>query len=345
MNHPSPFIPWFSQEVLQTPSNQVEGNMSDTSTESILQAMELALETTFKNKSTIKPSLYASANCHTSIPHIASKLNIPFFRVACDPLTSSMNMKVLKSLIEQDTNVIVILSMGSNTIKQTYDNIEDFYLEVYSKLKDTTKFHVHIDATFGGLVYPFVKRKWISYPYDTYNVSIHRFYDSRCDKTSLMLVNKMKETFDQTGTPSDFNVKLFNLPDKSTIKKTVKDRIDLRDYLVSMLNLDYTIYCPSMSLCVHIHDIPNEYKEKLNEFNKPLDDVKDFLTYKQQQYTFDCCYFIKELTTKSDIDAFLFAIGQFDEEDQMDPSVQSNPHIPHLLRVPSDLSNPSNLPV
>ena len=170
---------WFTESILCQNPKDIFGYCVANSRESLFMSLWLAKQK-FKDQ---QPIMYASSDCHPSLDNISTILNIPLFRVAATKKMDGMDMELLKELMDEgEPNVIVVLTMGSPQ-KQSYDNIEEFY----KKMKDTVNnLHVHIDASYGGMVYPFMKKSWLKYPFDSFNVSFHKFLDIP-KKCSLLL--------------------------------------------------------------------------------------------------------------------------------------------------------------
>ena len=120
--------------------------------------------------------IYASRDSHFCVAKIADMLCMPIVSIPVLENTGSMDMNILREKIQEskrNQHAIVVLTMGS-TIRNGYDNMDDFYNIVTNTLPDVT-FHIHVDGAFGGAIYPFVKPEWLEYKFDTFNMSFHKY--------------------------------------------------------------------------------------------------------------------------------------------------------------------------
>jgi hypothetical protein len=212
--------------------------------------------------------------------------------------SGGMDMDLLKEFVENDLNSIIILSMGS-TLKQTYDDIKELYEKVIYKLPGT-RFHIHIDGSYGGLVYPFLKKEWLVYPFHTFNVSFHRHL---CLKQNCSLLITKKEL----GLECCDISTLWDLTESSNALMTnlnesfiydhvtaLQEKFILREYFVKHCkNVLLHVY-DELSLNVHLKAIPNiclEYHEKYKS-----------IIYNKTASNFDCSFSIQSHTTKEMID-------------------------------------------
>lgn len=174
----------FAQNVLrmQNPQERVWGYCASGSTEALLNGLWMA-----RKRFPQGTPVYASAECHFCVPKAADMLCMPFVSVETNP-DGTMNMTRLRQCIHENAAdaAIVVLTMGT-TIRNAYDNLDAFYDVVVGTLPDPI--HVHVDAAFGGAIYPFEQPSWLRHPFDTFNVSFHKFWG--CPQPcSLFLVTK-----------------------------------------------------------------------------------------------------------------------------------------------------------
>ena len=146
------------------------------STESLFCAMYTAKCRFLIESKTAQPPIYVSSEAHSGIVAISQTLNLPLFRINAKKYYG-MDMDLLREAIDGEPYAIVIFTMG-DVKNQIYDDIELFYNEVIGKLPNT-KLYLHIDGTIGGMVYQFLKKKLLLYPFDSINVSLHRHIETK----------------------------------------------------------------------------------------------------------------------------------------------------------------------
>ena len=191
----------FAYDILKCAPKSVWGYCASGSTEAIINGLWMA-----RKRFEEVPTVYASKDCHFCVPKAADMLCMRFESVDTDD-DGCMDMDVLgERLKKAKTPSIVVLTLGT-TVRNTYDNIEQFY----TKVKDLSKVHVHFDAAFGGAVYPFTKPEWLLHPFDTFNVSFHKFFG--CPQPcALFLVRKQVKVRIQGN--GCFGKDMVCLPDK-----------------------------------------------------------------------------------------------------------------------------------
>lgn len=280
-NEPDPYqevTDWFARKVLNYREGSLHGITAFSSSDSLYTSLYLAKERFYKEHNNPQPVVFASSEGHSSLQPICKMLNLPLFRVASQK-NKGMDMSLLKEIIEDEPHVIVVLTMGTSH-HQLYDAIDHLYSEVIGELKHQTTFHVHIDATFGGLVYPFLMKKWLAYPFDSMNVSLHRHLDIpyRC---SLFLttpyykdnLDKFKKNVSHTNLFMS-KVSLTHLIDHhlfahnmiSHHKECLMHLVNKKRYFLDM-NKDFTVCYHALSFKIFIKNIPNQLRTRLLQFN------------------------------------------------------------------------------
>lgn len=175
----------FAYNLLQCEEFSLWGYCASGSTESILNGLWMARKRFSKNKESLPATVYASSECHFCVPKAADMLCMPFVEIPCLPDTGQMNMNILAERIATSgTPAVVVLTLGT-TIRNAFDNLDVFF----SKIQNRNQLHVHLDAAFGGAVYPFTKPGWLKHSFDTFNVSFHKFWGCPYP-CSLFLVKK-----------------------------------------------------------------------------------------------------------------------------------------------------------
>ena len=268
-------VDWFSAKVLNHDEGTLRGVCSSSSSDSLYAALRMAKYRFVSEWENIQPVIFASNEGHASLPEISKLLHLPLFRIAARK-NEGMDMDLLREIVEDEPYAIVVLTMGSS-FHQLYDDIEVMYSNVIAKCANT-RFHIHIDATFGGLVYPFLCSKWLVYPFDSMNVSIHRHLDIPYRCSMCIVSNEMKaELMDYVRTEhlqgqilSDNSVThllhtyLFpNNEVKSHIRRLTR-MIEKKNHLFEMN--EGAISCHPLSFIIHFKNVPNEKKDRLTQF-------------------------------------------------------------------------------
>ena len=184
----------FAYDILKCEPGSMWGYCGSGSTESILNGLWMARKR-FQNV----PTVYASSDCHFSVPKAADILCMPFVSVPVDPENGTMDLKLMDIV----KPAVLVLTLGT-TIRNAYDN-------PLALPHDMTDTHIHVDAAFGGAVYPWIVPKLLDIPFDTFNVSFHKFWGSPYP-CSLFLVKKtVKNNIQGKGC---FGKDMVCLPDK-----------------------------------------------------------------------------------------------------------------------------------
>jgi histidine decarboxylase len=156
-------VEFYAKIILKTTVN-MWGYCASGSTECVLHAMWIARKR-FPNA-----AIYASEDSHFCVAKAADMLCMRLVKIPVIPKTGEMDMMQLYEQVTKQETAIVIFTAGT-TVRNAYDNLEAFYgLPLFRD-----KLHIHIDGAFGGAVYPFVRRNWLRYSFDSFNVSFHKF--------------------------------------------------------------------------------------------------------------------------------------------------------------------------
>ena len=267
-------VDWYAKKVLNYSDGTLHGVTSFGSSDSLYTALSVAKARFSREFSNPQPVVMASSEAHSSLQEICQMLKLPLFRIVTRK-QKGMDMDLLKAVLEDEPHAIVVLTMGSLK-HQLYDNMDELYINVIAKL-NRTKIHVHVDATYGGLVYPFLCKKWLVYPFDTMNVSLHRHLELpyRCAlcvtsayfKTELdqfkcnpshehMIMSKEAIPDLVHSLLTDNSIRLH----KEELMKLVNKKNDFME-----LNPHVRCYHP-LSLKVFFRNIPTELKACLDEY-------------------------------------------------------------------------------
>jgi len=163
-------VNYYGKEILKL--DKFWGYCATGSTEGIMNGLWMA-----RKRFPSNTSIYASQDSHFCVAKIADMLCMPIVFIPVIDHSGSMDMNILREKIQENKysqHAIVVLTMGT-TIRNGYDNMDDFYNIVVDTLPDK-KMHIHVDGAFGGAIYPFIKAEWLKYKFDTFNMSFHKYF-------------------------------------------------------------------------------------------------------------------------------------------------------------------------
>ena len=267
-------INWYSRKVLNYDEKDLKGVCMTSSTESLFCAMYTAKCRFLIESKTAQPPIYVSSEAHSGIVAISQTLNLPLFRINAKKYYG-MDMDLLREAIDDEPYAIVIFTMG-DVKNQIYDDIELFYNEVIGKLPNT-KLYLHIDGTIGGMVYPFLKKKLLLYPFDSINVSLHRHIETK-NNCSLTIFKSEYEEILNFFINSNSKSILSNIDVKQILDEYIYIPNQIKNHIQSLITcVDKKQYllelCPLISCChelsfvMYIKNIANENKTKLENLN------------------------------------------------------------------------------
>lgn len=186
----------FAYNILKCPLDSMWGYCASGSTESIINGLWMARKR-FNQVTTV----YASSDCHFSVPKAADMLCMPFESIDTNE-DGTMNMDLLMTKLSPPA--VVVLTLGT-TIRNAYDNLMFFR----NKQKGI---HVHLDAAFGGAVYPWLMGdEWLKVPFDTFNVSFHKFWGCPYPCSLFLVRKQIKQEIQGNGC---FGKEMMCLPNK-----------------------------------------------------------------------------------------------------------------------------------
>lgn len=268
-------INWYLRKVINFNEDDLKGVCMTSSTESLFCAMYIAKCRFLMESKTAQPPIYVSSEAHSGIVTISQTLNLPLFRINAKKYYG-MDMDLLREAIDDEPYAIVILTMG-DVKNQIYDDIELFYSEVIGKLPNT-KLYLHIDGTIGGMVYPFLKKQWLVYPFDSINVSLHRHIETK-NNCSLTIFKSEYEEILNFFINSNSKSILSNIDVKEILEKNIYIPNQIKNYIQSLMScVDKKQYllelcypqiscCHELSFVMYIKNIANENKTKLENLN------------------------------------------------------------------------------
>ena len=145
-------------EILGAPDNSIDGYVSPGGTESNIQALWIfrnLFQKEYGAKSQEIGLLY-SEDTHYSLPKGGNLLGLKSFVLPVDPVSRQIKLSVLEDKIKEAKELgikffCVTLNMGT-TMFGSVDEIHPL-VEILNKHK--LCFRIHVDAAFGGFIYPF----------------------------------------------------------------------------------------------------------------------------------------------------------------------------------------------
>lgn len=157
-------VQWYVDRVLCM-KGELRGYCATGSAEAILCGMWMARTNLSKGM-----IVFASEESNYSVSKAANIMGLDFVPVRTTK-DGSMCMKELNKLVhDKNRDAFIVLTMGS-AVRNAYDDVIAF-----RKLKFSKRIHVHVDAAFGGAVYPFTNPEMLTLNFDTFNVSLHKFW-------------------------------------------------------------------------------------------------------------------------------------------------------------------------
>jgi hypothetical protein len=268
-------VNWFSRKVINYNENDLTGMCMKSSSESLFSSIYVAKCRFLSECENAQPPVYASSEAHSSIGQISQTLNLPYFRINAKKYYG-MDMELLRDAIDDEPYAIVIFTMGS-VKNQIYDDIELFYNEVVGKLPNTN-FYLHIDGTIGGMVYPFLRKKWLVYPFDSLNVSLHRHIRTENNCSLTIFKPEYEEIVNFFINDNSKNI-LSNVDVKEILDKNIYFPNQIKNHIQSLMScVDKKQYllescypqiscCHELSFVLYIKNIANEKMTKLKNLN------------------------------------------------------------------------------
>ncbi|WP_136667289.1 pyridoxal-dependent decarboxylase [Flavobacterium sp. H122] len=149
-------------DIFKAVPDSYDGYIASGGTEANIQAMWM-YRNLFINEYNARPdeiAIFASEDTHYSIPKGANLLLLNRYPVKVDTVSRKINLQHLEEIVAKakangKKYCIAVANMGT-TMFGTVDNPED-YITVLEKHGLTYK--LHIDAAYGGFVYPFSNKK------------------------------------------------------------------------------------------------------------------------------------------------------------------------------------------
>ena len=181
-------IKWYYQQVLCI-KERMWGYVATGSTEAILCGLWMARKT-LSNSAIV----FASKDCHFCVPKVADILGLEFIPIKTKKNGEMCMQTLLQEVQTHDREAIVVLTMGT-TVRNAYDNVLEF-----KRLKFDKRVHVHVDAAFGGAIYPFTNPEMLTLSFDTYNVSLHKFWGAPRPCAIFLCTKKLQTDIDGNGT-------------------------------------------------------------------------------------------------------------------------------------------------
>lgn len=277
-------IDWYIAKVLMANVKQFWGYCTSGSTEGLLCGLWMA-----RKRFPEGTPIYASEDCHFCVTKMADILKIPLIYIKTN-LDGSICVSELFEHLSNETHAIVVLTLGT-TVRNAYDDVKLF--NSFRSKQTTCEVHVHYDAAFGGSIYPFIKSDWLQYPFDSFNVSLHKFFGSPSPCAIFLTTKELQKQVDTIGY---FGNQMLYLPDKdmtiscsrdgNTVKymrnkllhshtihnnfMNIRKCLGLRHDFTTMLEketaVEYRVANKDMSLSVELLNIPSRAAKALSPF-------------------------------------------------------------------------------
>ena len=145
-------------DIFKAAPNSFDGYIAPGGTEANIQAIWM-YRNYFMNKQNANLSeiaIIASEDTHYSIPKAANVLLLDWLKIPVDFETRSIDLLVLENIIinakKQGKKYFIVVSNMGTTMFGAIDNPSD-YIDILEK--HGLKYKLHVDAAYGGFVYPF----------------------------------------------------------------------------------------------------------------------------------------------------------------------------------------------
>lgn len=145
-------------DIFKAAPNSFDGYIAPGGTEANIQAIWM-YRNYFMNKQNANLSeiaIIASEDTHYSIPKAANVLLLDWLKIPVDFETRSIDLLVLENIIinakKQGKKYFIVVSNMGTTMFGAIDNPSD-YIDILEK--HDLKYKLHVDAAYGGFVYPF----------------------------------------------------------------------------------------------------------------------------------------------------------------------------------------------
>ena len=145
-------------DIFKAQPNSYDGYIAPGGTEANLQAIWM-YRNYFINKlnaSLSEISIIASEDTHYSIPKASNVLMLDWLKIPVDFETRTINQSSLENIIisakKQGKKYFIVVSNMGTTMFGAIDN-PNIYIEILEK--HNLNYKLHIDAAYGGFVYPF----------------------------------------------------------------------------------------------------------------------------------------------------------------------------------------------
>lgn len=277
-------IDWYISKVLMASVKDYWGYCTSGSTEGLLCGLWMA-----RNRFPEKTPIYTSEDCHFCVPKMADILKIPLISIKTNHDGSICVPELFEHLSER-SHAIVVLTLGT-TVRNAYDDVKLF--DNFRSKQNTCEIHLHYDAAFGGAIYPFIKSEWLAYPFDSFNVSLHKFFGSPSPCAIFLTTKEVQKRVDTIGY---FGNKMLYLPDKDmtiscsrdgqtvkqmrdkllrshmihsnyvNIKKCLSLRYDFTTMLEKETTVQYRVANEELSLSVELLNLPYRAAKALSPF-------------------------------------------------------------------------------
>jgi glutamate/tyrosine decarboxylase-like PLP-dependent enzyme len=296
--------------------DDVWGYCSSGSNESILCGLWMA-----RKRFSVGTPIITSVDAHFCVSKCADILGMPIQFIDTNK-AGCMDMEKLHTVLLKHKQAIVVFTLGT-TIKNAYDDIEVFHTHVLPNIE--CELHIHYDAAFGGAIYPFVCSHWLKYPFDTFNVSLHKYWGCPEPCSIFITFKHIQHALIGIG---QYGSNMLYLPNKDftiacsrngTIIKKMHEHLVLNPYFVNRnhnhiknafalieyfihkinkLNIQFSVSKMYLSLSVCLYELPDKLRPVLSKYGLSI-------RPNTRNDTFDTHIYISKHVTFSLLDEFI----------------------------------------
>ena len=172
-----------AEEILKAKENSYDGYIASGGTECNIQALWVYREyyKKIQNATNNAIGVLFSEDTHYSIHKACNILELTPLKIKVEKKSRNLDLDNLKEKIEILSNqkikhLILVLNMGTTM----YGSVDDFNAIVNTLDAYKVDYKIHVDAAFGGFIYPFTNEK------NLYNFSNHKIQSISMDAHKLL---------------------------------------------------------------------------------------------------------------------------------------------------------------
>lgn len=276
-DHERALIDWYGQQVLRS-NDGPWGYCATSSEQAVLCGLWMARKS-LSNRAIV----FASAECRPSVPKAADILGLEFVPIRTEA-DGGMSMRELSRSVlaqERERAVVVVLTMGSDN-REAYDDVLEFERQ---RTRFDRRVHVHVDAAHGGAIYPFTNPKMLGARFDTFNVSLHKFWGAPrpcalflCSRTLLSRLEPIDHSVSRTRDAATvemlseyFRRRGFASRNVDNIHRCLLLRDEYARRFKELLGeTRVRVANKELSLAFTLHDLPVAMAGELRRFSMPV---------------------------------------------------------------------------